>query len=105
MAKRHLTIEEKEKLIKEFKNSNYSKIQFCKNHQIGVTAFRSWMNQGKVETKVDFLKIPNHLTQTQKNDETNQQYIQLEVGIVKIFLPVDTSANYLGDLIKVVANV
>ena len=105
MAKRHLSIEEKEKLIKEFQNSDDSKEEFCKNDKIGVTAFRSSMNQGKEETKVAFLKTPNHLTQSPKNDSITHKCIQLEVGVVKISLPTDTTSRFLGELIKVVANV
>lgn len=106
MARRQLTNEEKDKLIKAFQTSNCTKIQFCTKHQISVTAFHSWIKK-KEACKVDFVEVPHSLNLAIKNEKIliTPTTIQIEIGSIKLTLPLETSPQFLGCLIKEVANV
>lgn len=105
MAKKRLSNEEKEILIKEFQNTDSTKVQFCKKHKIGVTNFNDWIRQSKEHTAVEFVQLENNVTTNSKHEEVAQKSIRLEVGSIKIILPEGTSAIFLGNLIKEVVNV
>ena len=106
MARRQLTNEEKDNLIKEFQTSNDTKIQFCTKHQISVTAFHSWIKKKK-EDNIEFIEVPHSIKPIRRNEMIlpTPPTIQIEISGIKLSLPLEISPQFLGQLIKEVANV
>ena len=107
MAKRR-TLEEKECLIKEFKNSGHSIKKWCETSGISPSTMSGWINQ-KTQRKhlnndIRFIEVPNTIPESIAATASITSII-IKCNSVEIEVTENTDFNLLRNIIKVVKSV
>ena len=103
--KKHKTQEERQNLIKLFQESNLSKVNFCKVHDISPTTLRKWVDGNKDGTKsITFMQVKKDKDEIVPMPISSTG-IQVDFKGISVTFPVDVGPEYLGAVFKVIANV
>ena len=90
-----LSINEKQKLLAEWKESGKSAAMFCREKEIKPTTFYGWIKREKKESNSGFVQIKKVLKPAIQSED-----ISIEKGSLKIKLPANLIESHLEKIIK-----
>lgn len=99
--KKHKTKEEKQEIIKLFRELGVSRSEFCKTHSISPTSLRNWMHSCNATTEIEPITFVEGVKLKKEEMTTDNTGIQLEYKEVKLTFPRTIEVAYLRDVIQV----
>ena len=103
-------LEEKNKIILEYKKEEVSKLEFCKKNDISIPTLNRWLREKpvsflEIKSKNEkFQELPNIKLQSDEDKPATGNLI-LEYGDLKITITSDTKIELLEKALKVVISV
>ncbi len=85
------SLEEKEKIVDEYKNSGMSAVEFCNSKKIGTATLHRWLGS----EKTTFVKVG----EIDKSTDKNKDEIRIECGILKIFVTSNVDESLLRSVL------
>ena len=94
---KELSINEKQKLLSEWKESGKSAAMFCREKEIKPTTFYGWIKREKKKSRGSFVEIKRNGS---PEIPSVSKKILIEKGSLRINLPVSLIESYFEKIIK-----
>ena len=90
-----LSINEKQRLLKEWKESGKSAALFCREKEIRPTTFYGWIKRERKKSNTGFVQIKKYVKPAIRSED-----ISIEKDNLKIKLPANLIGSHLEKIIK-----